>query len=167
MNSLNKFLVLVLVVLFSSCAATVEIPKTVKYDYNVNIDFSKLRTYDLRPMPTHIGIEYLMLERIQAAIHTFLEAKNVQRSTQDPDFLVRIYGVRSRLFTTAWRGFDSDLIVEKGKLILHFVDPQSNKVIWWGEARAILDPDTNPTVETQLVNDVVHRILAKFPPVSS
>jgi hypothetical protein len=167
MNGFNKFLVLGLVVLFSGCAATIEIPKTVNYDYNVNLDFSKLRTYDLSPTPTTISIEHLMLERIHTAIHTVLQAKNMQRSPQSPDFIVRIHGVRTQIFTTAWRGFDSDLIVEKGKLILEFVDPKTNRVIWWGETRALLDPNRNPAIETQMVNDVVHRILQKFPPVSS
>jgi hypothetical protein len=91
----------------------------------------------------------------------------VQRSTQNPDFLVQIFGVRSKIFTTAWRGPDSDLIVEKGKLIIQFVDPNTNRVIWWGETRTLLDPHRNPADETQTVNDVVHRILTKFPPVSS
>jgi hypothetical protein len=166
MNAFNKFLVFGLVVLFSGCAATIELPKTVNYDYNVNLDFSNLRTYDLSPIPTTVGIEYLMMERIQTAIHTVLQAKNVQRSTQNPDFLVNIYGVRTKIFTTVWRGFDSDLIVEKGKLILQFVDPKTKRVIWWGETRAILDPDREPAAETQMVNDVVYRILQKFPPVS-
>ncbi len=167
MNGFNKFLVLGLVVFFSGCASTIELPKTVNSDYNVNMDFSNLRTYDLSPIPTTVGIEYLMLERIQTAIHTVLQAKNVQRSTQNPDFLVSIYGVRSKIFTTAWRGFDSDLIVQKGKLLLQFVDPKTNRILWWGETRAILDPNRNPAVETQMVNDVVHRILQKFPPASS
>lgn len=167
MNGFKKILVLGLVMLFSGCAATVEVPKTVTWDYNVNVDFSNLRTYDLRPIPTAVSIEHLMMERIQTAVHTVLQAKNVQRSTQNPDFLVQIYGVRSKIFTTAWRGFDSDLIVEKGKLILQFVDPKTYQVIWWGEARAILDPNRDPAVETQTVNDVVHRILTKFPPLSS
>jgi len=167
MNALNKCLILGLVVLFSGCISTVEIPKTVNWDYNVNLNFSKLRTYDLSPIPTTVGIEHLMMERIERAVHTVLQAKNIKRSSQNPDFLVNIYGVRSKIFTTAWRGFDSDLIVDKGKLILHFVDPQTNRVIWWGETRAILDPDLHPATETQLVNDVVHRILQKFPPLSS
>lgn len=167
MNGFNKFLVLGLVVIFGGCASTIELPKTVNYDYNVNMDFSNLRTYDLGPIPTTVGIEYLMLERIQDAIHTVLQAKNVQRSTQNPDFLVSIYGVRTKIFTTAWRGFDSDLIVQKGKLILQFVDPKTNRLLWWGETRAILEPNRNPAVETQMVNDVVHRILQKFPPASS
>ena len=167
MNGFNKLLVLGLAVIFSGCAATIELPKTVNYDYNVNMDFANLRTYDLSPIPTTTSIDHLMLERIQSAIHTVLQAKNVQRSSQNPDFLVTIYGVRSNIFTTAWRGFDSDLIVEKGKLLLQFVDPRTNRVIWWGEARALLEPDRNPAVETRMVNDVVHRILEKFPPQSS
>ena len=167
MNGFKKIFVLGLVVIISACAATIEIPKTVNWDYNVNVDFSNLRTYDLRPIPTTVGIEHLMMERIETAIHKGLQAKNVQRSTKNPDFLVQIYGVKSKIFTTAWRGFDSDLIVEKGKLILQFVDPNTNRIIWWGEARTILDPNRDPDIETQTVNDVVHRILTKFPPVSS
>lgn len=167
MNGSTKFFFIGLVFLFGGCAATIEVPKTVNYDYNVNLDFSKLRTYDLSPTLTTNSIEYLMLERIHTAIHTVLQAKNVQQSSQNPDFLIRIYGVRTKIFTTTWRGFDSDLIVEKGKLLLHFVDPKTNRIIWWGETRAILDPDRNPALETQMVNDVVHRILQKFPPASS
>ena len=166
MNAYNKFFVLGLLVLFAACARTVEIPKGVNYDYNVNFDFTKLKTYDLSPTPT-VGIEHLMMERIKTAIDSQLQAKNVKKTSKNPDFVVTIFGVRSRIFTTAWRGPGSDLIFEKGKLILQFVDPETNSVIWWGEARAILDPNTNPADETQMVNDVVHRILQKFPPASS
>ena len=167
MKALKKFFILGLVVLFSGCTALIEVPQTVNWDYNVNLDFSNMRTYDLAPVPTTVTIDDLMMERIQTAIHTILQAKNVQHSTQNPDFLVNVYGVRSKIFTTAWRGFDSDLIVEKGKLLVQFVDPKTNRIIWWGEARAILDSDRDPAVETQMVNDVVHRILQKFPPVTS
>lgn len=163
MKALNAFLIIGLMVFTTSCATTVEIPKTVTYDYNVNIDLTALKTYDLRRVPTTVGIEHLMLERIKTAIDSGLGSKNLQRTSNNPDFLVVIHGVRSKLFTTAWRGPDEDLIVEKGKLILKFVNPKSNQVIWWGESRAILDPDMNPEYETKMVNEVVQRILQKFP----
>jgi hypothetical protein len=149
------------------CATTVEIPSDVTYDYNVNVDLTALKTYDLRRVPSTVGIEYLMLERIKTAIGSELGFKNLKRTSNNPDFLVVIYGVRSKIFTTAWRGPDEDLIVEKGKLILRFVDPKSNRVIWWGESRAILDPDMKPEHETKMVNEVVHRILQKFPRASA
>jgi hypothetical protein len=167
MNAYNKFLVLGFLVLFVGCATTIEVPKDVNYDYNVNFDFTKLKTYDLSPTPTTVGIEHLMMERIKTAIDTQLQVKNVKKTSNNPDFVVTIYGVRSRIFTTAWRGTGSEVIFEKGKLILQFVDPETNSVIWWGETRAILDPNTNPADETKMVNDVVHRILQKFPPASS
>ena len=167
MKIINKFLALGLMVLTVSCAVSVEIPKDVTYDYNVNVDLTTLKTYDLRRIPSTVGIEHLMLERIKTAIGSELGSKNLQRTSNNPDFLVVIHGVRSRLFTTAWRGPDADLIVEKGKLILKFVDPKSNQVIWWGESRAILDPDMNPEYETKMVNEVVQRILQKFLPASA
>ena len=167
MNAYNKFLVLGLLVLFAGCARTVEIPKGVNSDYNVNFDLSKLRSYDLSPIPTTVDIDHLMMERIKTAIHTQLQAKNVKKTSNNPDFLVTIYGVRAKIFTTAWRGPSADPVVVKGKLILQFVDPKTNRIIWWGETRAILNPNTNPKIETKMVNDVVHRILQKFPPASS
>jgi len=167
MNAYNKFLVLGLLILFAGCATQIDLPKGVNYDYNINYDFSRVKTYDLSPTPTTVGIEYLMLQRIKTAINTELDAKNLKQASKNPDFLVTIYGVRSKIFTTAWRVPGSDLIFEKGKLILHFVDPETNRIIWWGETSAILDPDTNPAMETKMVNDVVHRILQKFPPAAS
>ena len=163
MKALNAFLIIGLMAFTISCAATIEIPKTVNYDYNVNVDLTSLKTYDLRRVPTTVGIEHLMLERIKTAIDSELGSKNLQRTSNNPDFLVVIHGVRSKIFTTVWRGPDEDLIVEKGKLILKFVDPESNQVIWWGESRALLDPDMNPEYETKMVNEVVGRILQKFP----
>ena len=163
MKALNAFLIIGLLAFTISCAATIEIPKTVNYDYNVNVDLTALKTYDLRRVPTTVGIEHLMLERIKTAIDSELGSKNLQRTSNNPDFLVAIHGVRSKIFTTAWRGPDEDLIIEKGKLILKFVDPKSNQVIWWGESRTILDPDMNPEYETKMVNEVVGRILQKFP----
>ena len=70
MKAYAKFLVLGLLVLFTACAQTVEIPQGVNYDYNVNFDFTKLKTYDLSPTPTTVGIEHLMMERIKTAIET-------------------------------------------------------------------------------------------------
>jgi hypothetical protein len=166
MKGLNRSLILALMVFTVSCATTVEIPTDVVYDYNVNVDLTDLKTYDLRPIPTTVGIEHLMLERIKTAIDTELKLKRLQKASNNPDFLIVIYGVRSKIFTTAWRGPDAGLIVEKGKLILKFLDPKSNQVIWWGESRAILDPDMNPEHETKMVNEVVRRILEKFPPAS-
>ena len=167
MHTYAKLFVLGLLVLFAGCTTSIEVPKDVNYDYNVNFDFTTLKTYDISPTPTTVGIEHLMMERIKTAIDTQLQAKNVKKVSGNPDFVVAIYGVRSKIFTTAWRGIGEDLIVEKGKLILRFVDPESNRVIWWGEARTILDPNMKPADETKLVNDVVHRILQKFPPASS
>ena len=167
MKIINKFLALGLMVLTVSCAVSVEIPKYVTYDYNVNVDLKNLKTYDLRPIPTTVGIEPLMLERIKTAIDTELMFKKLEKTSDNPDFLVIMYGVRSRLFTTAWRGPDANLIVDKGKLILKFIDPKTNQIIWWAEAKTILDHDMIPENKTDMVNEVVRRILQKFPPASS
>jgi len=167
MKFIKIFLVLSLMVFTVSCATTIEIPKDVNWDYDVNVNLAVLKTYNLRPVPTTIGIEHLMLERIKTAIDTELIFKKLKKTANNPDFLIAIYGVRSKIFTTAWRGPDEDLILEKGKLILKFIDPKTGRVIWWGETRTILDPDMNPGNKTDMVNEVVRRILQKFPPASA
>ena len=103
MKAINKFLVLSLVVLTVSCVTSVKIPKDVTYDYNVNVDLNSLKTYNLRPIPTTVGIKPLMVERIKTAIDAELKAKNLIKTSNNPDFLVALYGVRSKIFTTAWR----------------------------------------------------------------
>ena len=167
MKVINRLLVFGLIIFTVSCATTVEIPKDVNWDYDVNVNLGVLKTYNLRPVSTTIGIEHLMLERIKTAIDTELIFKKLKKTSDNPDFLVAIYGVRSKIFTTAWRGPGEDLIIEKGKLILKFIDPKTGRVIWWGETRAILDPDMNPGNKTDMVNEVVRRILQKFPPTSA
>lgn len=167
MNAYTRFLVLGLLVLFAGCATTVEISKDVNYDYNINFDFTKLKTYDLSLTPKTVKIEYLMMERIKTAIDAQLQAKNLRKTSLNPDFIVQILGYQSKIYTTSWRQPGAGLTVDKGKLTLQFVDPQTNRVIWWGETQAILDPDTKPADETKMVNDAVHRILQKFPPESS
>ena len=167
MKFIHKFLVFGLMILTLGCATPIEIPKHVTYDYNVNVDLAALKTYNLRPIPTTVGIKPLMLERIVTAIHNELMFKNLTKTTDNPDFEIVMFGVRTRLFTTAWRGPDQDLIVEKGKLLLKFIDPKTNRVIWWAEARTILDPDMEPSETTEMVNDLVGRLLDKFPPASS
>jgi hypothetical protein len=167
MKVTRKFLIISLMVLTVGCVSSVEVPKDVTWDYNVNVDLADLKTYNLRPIPTTIGIEDLMLERIITAIDTELMFKKLKKTSNNPDFLIAIYGVRSRMFTTAWRGPDEDLIVQKGKLLLKFVDPKTHRVIWWAETRAILEPDRDPEDNTDMVNEVVRRILQKFPPASS
>ena len=56
MKVINIFLVFGLMVLAVSCATCVEISKDVNYDYNVNVDLTGLKTYDLRPIPTTIAL---------------------------------------------------------------------------------------------------------------
>ena len=83
MKIINKFLALGLMVLTVSCAVSVEIPKDVTYDYNVNVDLKNLKTYDLRPIPTTVGIEPLMLERIKTAIDTELMFKKLEKTSDN------------------------------------------------------------------------------------
>ena len=78
MKVINILLVFGLMVLAVSCATSVEISKDVNYDYNVNVDLTDLKTYDLRSIPTTIGIEHLMLERIKTAIDTELMFKKLK-----------------------------------------------------------------------------------------
>jgi hypothetical protein len=164
MNVLNKFITLGLVLLTFGCASTVGIPERVAYDYDVNFDFTSLKTYDWHPMTSAAKYERLTRERIKMSVSKELQAKNLIKTSGNPDFLVNIYGIQISVYTTAWRGFDADLFIEKGKLQLSFIEPESGQVIWWGRTAAELDPDMDTEETNKVINEVVSRILQKYPP---
>ena len=56
---------------------------------------------------------------------------------------------------------------EEGSLILDFVDPESNKLIWRGSAKAQIDSVDTPEKREKLINAAVNEILGKYPPSSS
>ena len=55
---------------------------------------------------------------------------------------------------------------EEGTLILDFVDPALNEVIWQGSAKSVVDDSMDTEKREKHINDAVQKILDNFPPAT-
>jgi hypothetical protein len=137
---------------------------TVVYDYDINTDFSALKSYGWHPITGSIQTNHLVIVRVKNAVEEKLQTKGLELSTHNPDFLIIMYGGTRKQFTTKWTGWDADLWFDEGRIKLAFFDARSSEVIWWAETRADVFYNMPPEEKTTLVADAVTRILDKFPP---
>ena len=147
----------------------------IKADYDQEIDFANYKSFDWMARPQKKGVDpfvenTLLEKRIKNAANTELTAKGYQRqTTADPDLMVVYYvGVKGKLDVRAygygyWGGFYGPDVRQynEGTLILDFVDPESNELVWRGwyagaiKGRAIREKE---------IHRAVRHILEKFPP---
>ena len=167
MKILSKLLILGLIILTAGCAYNPPTSTEVTYDYNVNFDFSTLKTYDWEPISAAAGIDNFTVYRIQKAVNLQLLSKGLRMSSNRPDFLIITYGGVDKIPTTLWRGIDAPLYYEKGRLQFAFLNPKTDKVIWWGKGETHLNPGATPEDEDKIINEVVQRIFKIFPPNAS
>lgn len=164
MKTLNISLFLFVMVLMVSCCVTQKTQQETEWDYNINTDFAGLKTYAWQPVPGTLKIDNLMLVRIKDAVNAELKNKGLELVSETPDFFVILQGDRLVKFDTRWRGYDSELYYEQGRLKLAFLDSRSDELIWWGESRADLFIEMTPDDKDKIVAEVVENILRHFPP---
>jgi hypothetical protein len=164
MKVLRVLLILSLCLTAAGCANLGKSMDGVAYDYNVTTDFSRIKTFDWHPTSGGTRLNQLTTARIKTAVVSELQAKGIEYSSDDPDFLIIVYGGNSREYTTKWRGWNDELWYEQGRLKLAFFDTTANQVIWWAETRADVFYNMEPDRKNKVVDDAVIRILAKFPP---
>lgn len=167
MKFIGVLLSLLLIVTTIGCQSMVVVYPEVDYDYNITTDFSNIKTFDWHPTSGGVKIDQLNMVRIKDTVDTQLKAKGVEHSTVAPDLLVVMYGGTTKEYTTRWRGWDDDLWYEEGRIKLAFFDPQSNKVVWWGETRADVFFYMEPEEKNKLIEQAVTRILSKYPPAKT
>ena len=153
----------------------------VKNDYNRQADFSAYKSYDWMPIPEKTELNDLVVDRIKKAIDSELSAKGLNRTSQDPDFLIAEHiGKQDKVEVDSWGyGYGPRLIYrggfwgpadvstyhyEEGMLILDFVDAGSKKLFWRGVAKAHVQNVNTPEQSEKLINEAVKKILEKYPP---
>ncbi|MHC4104195.1 MAG: DUF4136 domain-containing protein [Planctomycetota bacterium] len=179
MKTLNTFLILSLTAFAISCSSI-----TVQYDYDTKSDFASLHAYDWLPVLEKAGIDTLTEGRIKRAVNTQLEAKGLEMTSDNPEFLIAMhvgheqkinvqewgyaYAPRGRYWGGYWGpgGVDVHQYTE-GTLILDFVEPKTKHLIWRGVAKAPIDSVTTPEKREKLINEAVQKIFKKFPPAPS
>lgn len=167
-------LALALLALSASC-----VPMTVQHDYDPDVDFSRYRTFTWMPVPenaetarTNLSGPFLE-KRIKKSVVEALAEKGVSRTDDGPDFLVAYYLNYKRTTDVNvhhhgygyWGPRTLDVTQYKeGTLILDFVDPLTEELIWRGWSISALQTGHSPREEQQILDMAVSEILKRFPP---
>lgn len=142
-------------------------------DYEPGTEFSGLRTYAwlephiLKSSEDHPLLTPMLIDRIEAAVDRELAAKGiVQIDRDEADFLIRKQlSVASRLqLNDPYYSYDRVTEFEEGTLVVDFLDPVTNRVVWRGVGQAKILGLESPEARGERVDDVVARILRQFPP---
>ena len=154
-----KKLSIYLIVFFMAVAVGCSSVYKVRYDFDESADFSSLKTYNWLPFPEKKNVDELGMKRIQDAVDRQLAAKGLKKVTANPDFSIRM---NPEIFNIVYTQYQ----YEQGRLILEFVDSKSNKLLWQGSAEVDIDFVRNPEQSRKMINEVVQKILEKYPPPS-
>ncbi len=162
MKSLSTYIVLCFLALAASCAPTKTVYREVTFDYDVNVDFARLKTYEWVSMPGTLRIDQFDRIRIQDIANTVLDERGMTVASHNPDIFIVMYGGQYKeADMTVMMDYEVFVV---GRLKLAFYDAKSNEEIWWGETRANLFHYMNPEEKNQVVKVAVTRILEHYPP---
>jgi len=162
MRSLSAVLVLCLVALANGCAPSKTVHHDVHFDYDVNADFSRLKTYQWVLLPATLRIEEFNRSRIREYANSELEARGFQVSAHDPDMFIVMFG-------GSYKSVDMTVLMDYevytvGRLKLAIFDAITSREIWWGETKANLFHDMTPEEKDTVTKTAVARILEHYPP---
>jgi hypothetical protein len=165
------------------CVTGCATPLTVDYDYDTTYDFTKLRTYDWLPSPPSDQMEDMTEKRFQGALNTQLQAKGYSRSTESPDFLLSIEGIKKTVqkgstavgasisvpvgshgSVALGGGKSKPRVKQEGELTVMITERASGTLLWKGIAAAEIIPKQSPEEQQQKINAVIAELLKNFPP---
>lgn len=174
----KKWLIVGLGVLlvFASCSST-----RVRFDYERGVSFSQFRTFDFYEVPRGVDADRLVLKRIDESIARELTAKGLTQTSDNPDLLVAVHTQsKDKINVTNWGYSFADYYYfgywgmgptqttvhqyEEGTLVIDLVDNADDELIWRGVASRALP--SNPTTEAidRIIDEVVSKTLANYPP---
>jgi len=170
-----KFLPLLLVFIFSSCASV-----QVAADYDKNANFGSYNSFAFyKPGIDKAKISDLDKKRILRAIDAEFSAKGMSKS-ESPDLLVSIFtkerervDVYNRAYGFGWgwnpywygNGFNTGAhTTNEGTLYIDLIDAKTNELVWQGIGRANLVTYDIDKKEAK-IQEIVREIVAKYPPM--
>ena len=162
MRSLSAMIAVCLVVFAIGCAPARTSQHGVSFDYDVNADFSRMKTYQWVSMPATLRIEKFNRARIREYVDTELGTRGLTVTEANPDMFIAMFG-------GGYKAVDMTVLMDSevytvGRLKLAFFDAASSREIWWGETKADLAHEMTPEQKDQVTKSAVIRILEKFPP---
>ena len=163
MKSLYACVIICVVVLTVGCAAPEKtLNQDVTYDFDVNVDFSRVSLYNWVKLPASSRIDQFDQLRIKDAVNSQLETKGLKVDIKKPDVYLVIYG-------GDYKAVDMTAIMDYkvyyvGRLKLAMYDARSHQEIWWGETRADLYHELTPEQKDNVIATAVQNIFKYYPP---
>jgi Domain of unknown function (DUF4136) len=163
MKLLNACLAVCFVVLAVGCAAPEKtVYQNVSYDYDVNVDFSRVQSYNWVKLPATLRIDEFNQTRIKDAVNKNLEARGMKVVADKPDVYLVMYGGN---YTAVDMSTMMDYkVYNVGRLKLAMYDAQSHQEIWWAETRADLFHELSPAQKEAVIVAAVRDLLSYYPP---
>jgi hypothetical protein len=153
---------------------------SVRSDFDRTYNFQHLRVYEWLPVQEDKDIRHIDVERVRRAVNKDLKFKGFRLGTGKPDFVIAM-SIGTQLRSTVvgdnsgWDRFSGGtsprsarlVNYEQGTLKLDFIDSKTKKIIWQGEARAVLSERPSPQKVEVRINEAVGKMLRDFPPKNS
>jgi len=138
----------------------------VSYDYDRGTAFTRLKTYSWLPLKPEDQISESIEERIQNAVNNQLGLKGYKLVSKNPDFsIVAKIGTKGEYwYGSGYYGYRYAHKIKAGTLLLDFVNTKEYRLIWRGEAVAVLTYSYSSEKLDKLVSEAVEKILKEFPP---
>ena len=161
----------------------------IKYDYDMDSNFSAFRTYSWINKPVALATgsattamqnNTLLDKRIRSAVDTQMSSEGFTMTEDNPDILLVYHtGMKDKVDVTDWgytyagsywggglgRNVDVYSYTE-GTLIVDMVRASDHQLVWRGSATGVVEPGNSPEKVEQRLNDVVARIFENYPPRS-
>jgi len=162
MRSLSALITVCLVALAIGCASSKTVQHDVNFDYDVNADFSRLKTYQWVSMPATLRIDDFNRSRIREYTEIELSTRGMRMTEDNPDIYIVMFG-------GGYKAVDMSVLMQYevytiGRLKLAMYESASNREIWWGETKADLFHDMTPEEKDNVTKTAVTRILEHYPP---
>lgn len=166
--------------LMSGCSSI-----NVNHDWDTGANFASFFTYDWLPQPTPTGggvqsavaRNDLLDQRIKRAVESQLSQKGLRQQADQPDLYIAYHtGVQDKVSVTDWgyrygdaywgwggRQIDVQQYTE-GTLVLDLISAENMNLVWRASVSLTLEENPSPARIDQRVNDVVAKMLSKYPP---
>ena len=92
MRSWSALIAVCLVVLAIGCVPTKTVNREVNVDYDVNADFSRLKTYQWVSLPATLRIDEFNRARIREYVDAELVTRGLRVTEDNPDMFVVMFG---------------------------------------------------------------------------
>lgn len=158
----------------------------IRYNFDKDTDFSKLKTYKWVDIKGAQQVDALTDKQIKAAVDAGLAQKGLTKVEDNADIFVGYqtaigtekqftsyntdWGYGGGWYRGGWYGpsggmtTGSTSTIYTGQLVLDMYDPPDHDLIWRGVASKSLDPKAKPEKREKNLNKAVAKLLKKYPP---